>query len=263
VSRERAGRRIPWDESQGRRDAMEARAKVLRKVVRIDEERCTGCGVCVPACAEGALRMVDGKARLVGDTYCDGLGACLGECPEGAITIEEREAEEFDDAVVGHHLHQHASVKETLPCGCPSAGVTRLERRGVGNGCPGSIRQESTLENWPVQLTLVPPRAPFLQGADVVLVADCVPFAYAGFHQDLLREHALLVACPKLDDFEAHLAKLTEILRRSTVKSITVVRMEVPCCSGLTHMAEEAIRVSGNKIPLGEVVIGVKGDRKA
>jgi Pyruvate/2-oxoacid:ferredoxin oxidoreductase delta subunit len=242
---------------------MGAGAKVLRKVVRIDEEKCTGCGVCIPACVEGALRIVDGKAKLVSDKYCDGLGACLGGCPEDAITIEEREAEEFDDAVVGHHVHQHGHAKETLPCGCPSASVTRLERREVGNGCPGSIRQEPTLENWPVQLTLVPPGAPFLQGADVVLVADCVPFAYAGFHQDFLRDHALLVACPKLDDFQAHSAKLTEILRRSTVKSITVVRMEVPCCSGLTHMAEEAIRLSGKKIPLSEVIIGIKGDRRA
>jgi len=242
---------------------MGARVKMIRKVVRIDEEKCTGCGVCVPACAEGALRIVDGKAKLVGDKYCDGLGACLGECPEDAITIEEREAEEFDDTAVGHHVHQHSQVKETLACGCSSASVTRLERRDVGNECPNSMRQESKLENWPVQLTLVPPGAPFLQGADVVLAADCVPFAYAGFHQDFLRDHALLVACPKLDDFQAHLAKLTEVLRGSTVKSITVVRMEVPCCSGLTHMVREAIRLSGRKIPQGEVIIGIKGDRKA
>ena len=242
---------------------MGALAKVIRKVVRIDEEKCTGCGVCIPACAEGALRIVDGKAKLVSDRYCDGLGACLGECPEDAITVEEREAEEFDDTAVGHHVHQHSHAKETLPCGCSSASVTRLERREVGDGCPGSIHQESKLENWPVQLTLVPPGAPFLQGADVVLAAGCAPFAYAGFHHDFLRDHALLVACPKLDDFQAHLAKLTEILCRSTVKSISVVRMEVPCCSGLTHMAEEAIRLSGKKIPLVEVIIGIKGDRKA
>ena len=242
---------------------MGARAKVLRKVVSIDEERCTGCGVCIPACAEGALRIVDGKAKLVSDKYCDGLGACLGECPEGAITIEEREAEEFDDTGVGHHVHQHGHAKETLPCGCPSASVTRLERKEVEKGCPGSIHQESRLENWPVQLTLVPPRAPFLQGADVVVVADCVPFVYADLHRDFLRDHAVLVACPKLDDFQAHLAKLTEILRESTVKSITILRMEVPCCSGLTHMAEEAIGLSHKKIPLDEVIIGIKGDRRS
>jgi ferredoxin len=240
---------------------MGAGAKVLRKVVRIDEERCTGCGVCIPACAEGALRIVDGKAKLVSDKYCDGLGACLGECPEGAIGIEEREAEEFDDTTVGHHVHQHSHAKETLPCGCPSASVTWLERRETESSCPGSANRESMLGNWPVQLTLVPPGASFLQGADVVLAADCVPFACAGFHQDFLRDHALLVACPKLDDFQAHLAKLKEVLRGSRVKSITVVRMEVPCCSGLTGMAEEAIRLSGKKIPLGEVIIGIKGDR--
>lgn len=234
----------------------------MRKVVRIDEEKCTGCGVCVPACAEGALRIVDGKARLVSDKYCDGLGACLGECPEGAITIEEREAEQYDEGAAAHHVHQHGHAEETLPCGCPSASVTRLERREVGDECPGSMRQESRLENWPVQLTLVPPGAPFLQRADVVLAADCAPFAYAGFHQDFLKDRALIVACPKLDDFHAHLSKLTEVLRGSTVKSITVVRMEVPCCSGLTHMAEEAIRLSGKKVPLGEVIIGIKGDRK-
>jgi ferredoxin len=242
---------------------MGARAKVIRKVVRIDEEKCTGCGVCIPACAEGALRIVDGKAKLVSDKYCDGLGACLGECPEGAISIDEREAEEFDDTAVEHHVHQHSHAKDTLPCGCPSASVTRLEKREAECGRPGSANGRSMLVNWPVQLTLVPPEAPFLQGADVVLTADCVPFAYPEFHRDFLRDHALLVACPKLDDFQAHLAKLAEILRRSTVKSITVVRMEVPCCSGLTHMAEEAIRLSGKKIPLGEVIIGIRGDRKA
>jgi len=242
---------------------MGARAKVLRKVVHIDEEKCTGCGVCIPSCAEGALHIVDGKARLVSDEYCDGLGACLGECPEGAISIEEREAEEFDDTAVAHHVHQHSHARETLPCGCPSASVTRLERRGVENGGASSTRRESNLGNWPVQLALVPPGAYFLQGADVVLAADCVPFANADFHRDFLKDHALLVACPKLDDFEAHLARLTEILRGSRVKSITVVRMEVPCCSGLTHMAEEAIRLSGKEIPLGEAIIGIKGDRRA
>ncbi len=241
---------------------MGARTKVLRKVARIDEEKCNGCGVCIPACAEAALQIVDGKAKLVSDKYCDGLGACLRECPEGAITVEEREADEFDESAVRHHLEQHSHAEETLPCGCPSASVTRLERREAETGCPGSTRQESMLGNWPVQLTLVPPGAPFLQGADVVLAADCVPFAYPDLHRDFLKDHALLVACPKLDDFQAHLAKLTEILRKSKVESITVVRMEVPCCSGLTHMAEEANRLSGKKMPLSEVVIGTQGDRK-
>ncbi|TET12971.1 MAG: 4Fe-4S ferredoxin [Dehalococcoidia bacterium] len=252
--------------------------KVLRKIVKIDEEKCDGCGVCVPACAEGALQIVDGKAKLVSEIYCDGLGACLGECPQGAITIEEREANEFDEEAVEHHLHQQERIEEELPCGCPSATVTQFEKEKVPFGCPSArvtrfdtvegtgvapvdaASQRSMLSHWPVQLTLVPPRAPFLQGADLVLAADCVPFAYAGFHRDFLRDHALLVACPKLDDFQAHLSKLTEILRQSQVKSLTVVHMEVPCCSGLVHMAREAIRASGKEVPFREVTIGIRGD---
>ena len=234
--------------------------RVLRKIIRIDEDRCDGCGVCIPACAEGALQIVDGKARLVGEKYCDGLGACLGECPQGAITIEEREAEEFDEAAVEHHLHQNAHAEEELPCGCASAAVTQFERSEAVGAAPQAGCRHSMLGHWPVQLTLVPPTAAFLQGADVVLAADCVPFAYAGFHHDFLKDHALLVACPKLDDFQAHQNKLTEILRRSQVKSLTVVHMEVPCCSGLLHMAEEAVRSSGKDIPVGEVTVGVEGE---
>jgi len=234
--------------------------KVLRKIIRIDEDRCDGCGVCIPACAEGALQIVDGKARLVSEEYCDGLGACLGECPQGAITIEEREAEEFDEAAVEHHLHERAHAEEELPCGCASAAVTQFERAEAIGAAPHSGCQHSMLGHWPVQLTLVPATAPFLQGADVVLAADCVPFAYAGFHHDFLKDHALLVACPKLDDFQAHQNKLSEVLRRSQVKSLTVVHMEVPCCSGLVHMAKEAIHWSGKDIPLKEVMVGVRGD---
>jgi NAD-dependent dihydropyrimidine dehydrogenase PreA subunit len=241
---------------------MGVRTKALRKVVRIDEEKCNGCGVCIPACAEGALQIVDGKARLISDRYCDGLGACLGECPEEAISIEEREAAGFDETAVRRHLGQHPHSDEALPCGCPSASVAQFERREVEVSSTEAVCQESMLGHWPVQLALVPSGAPFLQGADVVLAADCVPFAYAGFHRDFLKDHALLVACPKLDDFQAHLTKLAEVLRWSKVGSLTVVRMEVPCCSGLTHMAEEAIRLSGKKIPLSEVVIGVQGDRQ-
>ncbi len=242
---------------------MTAKTKVLRKVVKIDEEKCNGCGACVPACAEGALQIIDGKARLVSDKYCDGLGACLGECPEGAITIEEREAAKFDEEEAKHHLHEKECAKEELPCGCSSATVTQFERPKAAEVAHEESCKHSMLGHWPVQLTLVPPGAPFLQGADLVLAADCVPFAYAGFHHDFLKGHALLVACPKLDDFQAHLSKLTDILRRSDVKSLTVVHMEVPCCSGLTHMAKQAIRLSGKDIPLKDVTIGIKGDRKA
>ncbi len=236
----------------------------LRKIVRIDEEKCNGCGACVPACVEGALQIVDGKAKLISETYCDGLGACLGECPQGAITIEEREAEEFDEEATKHYMEQKEHATEELPCGCPSAMVTQLERQEVkGVVQSAEIYQQPMLSQWPVQLTLVPPTAPFLQGADLVLAADCVPFAYAGFHQDFLRNHSLLIACPKLDDFQAHLKKLTEILRHSQVKSLTVVHMEVPCCFGLVHMTKQAVQLSGKDVPFEEVTIGIKGDLKS
>ena len=258
--------------------------KVLRKIVEIDEELCDGCGVCVPSCAEGALQIIDGKAKLISEQYCDGLGACLGECPLGAITIEEREVVEFDEEAVNHHLQEEEQAEDELPCGCPSATVTQFERQAEDElpcGCPSAmvtqfekseaagdavidaVHQQSMLAQWPVQLTLVPPSAPFLQGADLVLAADCVPFAYAGFHQDFLRGSALLVACPKLDDFQAHQRKLTEILKHAQLKSLTVVIMEVPCCSGLAHMAKQAINLSGKDIPLKEVIIGVRGDLKS
>ena len=238
--------------------------KTIRKIVRIDEEKCNGCGVCVPACAEGALQIIDGKAKLISEKYCDGLGACLGECPQGAITVEEREVEDFDEDAVKHHL-QSTDVADELPCGCASATVTQFERQ-TGTEIPAVEVAEAApkpmLTHWPVQLTLVPPSAPFLQGADLVLAADCVPFAYAGFHQDFLRGRALVVACPKLDDFQAHLKKLTEILHHSDVKSLTVVHMEVPCCFGLVHMAQQAILASGKDIPFRKITIGVKGERK-
>ncbi|MFC1966326.1 ATP-binding protein [Chloroflexota bacterium] len=232
----------------------------LRKIVRIDEEKCNGCGACVPACAEGALQIIDGKAKLISETYCDGLGACLGECPQGAITVEERIAEEFDEEVTKLHLEETNSAGEELPCGCSSATITQFKKQEATGAVPtDTTSQPSMLSHWPVQLTLVPPTAPFLQGADLALVADCVPFAYANFHRDFLKNHSLLVACPKLDDFQAHLKKLTEILSQALVKSLTVVHMEVPCCSGLVHMANQAIKLSGKDIPIREVTIGVEG----
>ncbi|MDY6834700.1 MAG: 4Fe-4S binding protein [Chloroflexota bacterium] len=235
--------------------------RVAREIVKIDEDKCNGCGVCIPACAEGALQLVDGKARLIGDKYCDGLGACLGECPQGAITIEEREGEEFDEEAVKRNLEAKQAVQEELPCGCPSTAVTQFEKcESAQPHEAGTCCAQSMLGHWPVQLTLVPPEAPFLKGADVVLAADCVPFAYGSFHNDFIRDHALLVACPKLDDFKVHQAKLTEVLKRSGLKSITVVHMEVPCCSGLLHMAKQAISASRKDIPLREVTVGIKGD---
>ena len=233
--------------------------KTIRKIIKLDEEKCNGCGACVPACAEGALQIIDGKAKLVRDKYCDGLGACLGECPQGAITIEERAAEHFDEEATKLHLEERKQTMEELPCGCSSTTVTRFERQ-AGVSPKEATNQRSMLRHWPVQLTLVPPTAPFLQGADLVLAADCVPFAYAGFHQDFLKDHSLLVACPKLDDFQAHLEKLTDILRHSSVKSLTVVHMEVPCCSRLVHMARQAVQLSGKDIPFKKVTVSIKGD---
>ncbi len=235
-----------------------------RKIIKIDEEKCDGCGVCVPACVEGALQIVNGKAKLMSETYCDGLGACIGECPQGAITVEEREAEDFDDEAARRHLEEKEEVTEKLPCGCSSATVAQFEGpESEALAFEDAIPCQSMLGHWPVQLTLVPPTAPFLQGADLLLVADCVPFAYAGFHQHFLRDHALLVACPKLDDFQAHQMKLTQILRQAEVKSLTVVHMEVPCCSGLVHMAKQAVQLSGKNIPLKEVTIGIRGNVKS
>jgi len=258
--------------------------RTTRKIVHIDEDICDGCGLCVPSCAEGAIQIVDGKAKLVSEMYCDGLGACLGECPVGAITIEEREAAGFDEEAAKQHLAEEEKAAAPAACGCPSASVATFDREvpeeeTLACGCPSASvatfakgekvatetreAQPSTLGHWPVQLTLVPPGAPFLQGTDLLLAADCVPFAYPGFHQDFLRDHSLLIACPKLDDYQAHLAKLTEILRLAAIKSLTVVHMEVPCCFGIVQMARQAVQASGKDIPLTEVSISIRGEVKA
>lgn len=257
--------------------------KTLRDIIRIDEEKCDGCGACVLACAEGAIQIIDGKARLISDNYCDGLGACLGECPQGALTIEKRETDAFDEEAVEHHLSA-MKKEEPTPCGCQSATVQQFgdssgpvelpTQEPLPCGCPSSnvqqfadipksgpvAPQESALTHWPVQLTLVPPEAPFLRGVDLLLASHCAPFAYGNFHQDFIKDHAMVCACPKLDDTDAHLQKLTEVLRQSDIKSLKVVRMEVPCCGGLTYLAQQAIAASGKNIPLEEVTVGVRGD---
>jgi ferredoxin len=232
--------------------------KILRKIIQIDEEKCNGCGVCVTSCAEGALAVVNGKARLVKEKYCDGLAACLKECPEGALTIVEREAEDFDEDETTKHLQE---MKKT-PCACPGSAVRQLGESAVDIEDANSIDQKPMLTHWPVQLALVPAGAKFMDQADVVIIADCVPFAYPNLHRDFLKGHAVLVACPKLDDFAEHLAKLTDILEKSDIKSLTVVHMEVPCCSGLTYMAQKAIETSGRQVPFKDVTIGIKGDIK-
>ena len=234
--------------------------KVLRKIIQINEEKCNGCGVCIDSCAEGALALVNGKARLVKEQYCDGLAACLKECPQGALKIVEREAEDFDEEATQEYLEEKKQAVRAAPCACPGSAVRDIEKR---SGSPVSaIDQEPMLNHWPVQLTLVPAGAKFLDNTDVVLIADCVPFAYPNLHRDFLKDHSVLVACPKLDDAEAHLAKLTDILKKSNIKSLTVVHMEVPCCSGLAYIARTAIANSGKNIPFKEVTIGIKGNLK-
>ncbi|MFC1954340.1 ATP-binding protein [Chloroflexota bacterium] len=234
--------------------------KTERAIVKIDEEKCNGCGVCIPKCAEGALQIVDGKVKLISEKFCDGLGACLGECPQGALIVEKRMADEFDEEAMKLNLEREVDTNDKPHDRCPSETVTRFEKQTETTPDSGEVTdQASMLNHWPVKLTLVPPTAPFLQGADLLFVADCVPFTYAGFHQDFIKEHALLIACPKLDDFQAHLEKLTDILRKSTITSLTVVHMEVPCCSGLVYMVKQAMQLAGKDIPFKEVTINIKG----
>lgn len=252
---------------------------MIREIVKIDEDKCTGCGLCVPACAEGAIQIINGKAKLLSDNLCDGLGACLGDCPEDAITIEHREADEFDEAAVEEHLAK-AAPSEPGGCGCPSAEVKvvpAVAHAGHGGGCPSARMKtfdatpegdaeagsrQSQLRQWPVQLHLVPPTAPFLQGADVMLAADCVPFAYADFHKDFLKGKALLIACPKLDNTAPYIEKLTAMIQQSKIRSLTVAHMEVPCCSGLIQLGRQAIAASGVDVPFETINFGIQGNLK-
>ena len=230
--------------------------KTLRKIVEIDEKKCNGCGLCVPSCEEGAIQIIDGKARLVAENLCDGLGNCLGECPQDAITVIEREADEFDEDAVAEHLGETPEPAAS-PCGggCPSAAAMTL---GAAQETPGAP-QPSQLSNWPVQLTLVPVHAPWLAGADLLISADCVPYALGSFHRDLLAGKQVITACPKLDDVQPYLEKLTEIFRTHDVKRVTVARMEVPCCSGLTALVQAALGQAGSDTPYEELIVKIGG----
>ena len=241
---------------------------VKRKIVKIDEEKCTGCGLCIPNCAEGALQMIDGKAKLVSEKFCDGLGACLGHCPEDAITIIEREAEDFDEKAVEIHLHKQKQAQPKLEpqpasIGCPSSRSIQFKVPEPRTDSTSFFPSISQLTHWPVQLKLVPIQAPYFQEADLLIAADCVPFAYANFHGDFLKGKALVVGCPKLDDIQFYKEKLTEILKTNSIKSVTVPYMEVPCCFGLVKATEDAIGGSGKKIPLKKIKIGIRGDIKS
>ena len=293
---------------------------VTRKIIKIDEEKCTGCGLCIPHCPEGALKIIDDKARIISDLFCDGLGACIGHCPEGAISIEEREAEEYDErrvmenvvkqgpnVIKAHleHLKDHGQMEylqqaveyleekslpvpieiesdgmeheETkLPCGCPGSAVKDLREEPCG--CPGSAAEKiekescccseepsiprgvSRLGQWPVQIKLVPPQAPYFRGADILLAADCVGFSYPNFHEDFLKGKILLVGCPKLDDAEFYTEKIAQILKINQIRSLTVLHMEVPCCTGIIHIAKRAMEKAGKEIPLKTVQISIRGE---
>ncbi len=309
---------------------------MLREIITIDEEKCDGCGLCVPNCPEGALQMIDDKARLVSDLFCDGLGACIGHCPQGAITIEKREAEEYDERkvmenIVKHgentirahleHLMEHGEnrlAEEAIDyliehniqipkiksekaesekvvskiavggeaggnpgaqvpkhdiaasghagaagCGCPGSRVVDLSNVGEHDSPAGpAVNRPSQLRQWPVQIKLVPPIAPYLNNCDLLIAADCVPFAHADFHDELLRDKVLLIGCPKLDDADYYVEKLTSVFTQSDIKSVTVAIMEVPCCFGMMKIVNSAVSASGKDIQVDNVTISIKGEIK-
>jgi len=228
----------------------------VRNIVKIDEGKCTGCGLCATACAEGAIRIINGKARLVSDSYCDGLGACLGHCPEGAITIEQREAAQFDEEAVKEHQAQPPHPSPLFVC--PGLAARQLRNHDPSDS-KAAEAIPSQLSHWPVQLKLVAPTAPYFAHADLLLVADCVPFAMGDFHQRFLKGRSIAVGCPKLDDAAFYIEKLTQILQANDLRGLTVVHMEVPCCSGLTRVAREAIARSGRKMTFRDVTVSLRG----
>lgn len=232
---------------------------MIRKIIEIDDELCNGCGNCIISCAEGALKLVDGKARLVSDVYCDGLGACLGDCPTGALKIVEREAPAFDEEEVERHLEAKGRLETlaTLPCGCPGTAAVMLE--GCGS-VEGPAPAGSSLKHFPVKLQLIQPGAPFLQGSELLLMADCCALCYPGLHHGMLKNRAVAMGCPKLDNLDAHIERLTEIVRKGGIRGLTVVHMEVPCCSGFVHAAQAAVQRAGSDIPVRHIMIARGGE---
>lgn len=232
-----------------------------RKIVEIDEAKCNGCGLCVPNCAEGALQIINGKAKLVKDIYCDGLGACLGHCPMGAIKIIERDAEAFDEKAVSERLKKaHTEPRVSAFSGCPGSRVMDLKKKKSEAETSTKTKLESELSQWPIQLMLVPAAAPYFKGADLLITADCVPFSYANFHQEFLKDKKLIICCPKLDNTDYYVEKLAEIFRVNNLKSITVLHMEVPCCYGLASVVKEALLKSKEDIKINSVVVGIDGN---
>ncbi|MFZ5987638.1 MAG: ATP-binding protein [Bacillota bacterium] len=253
----------------------------VRKIIKIDEEKCDGCGLCVPNCAEGAIQIINGKAKLVKDSYCDGLGACLGHCPQDALEVIEREAEDFNEeeamefvksmkkATVQNNVNNH-KVVHAHSGGCPGSRIMTL--KGIDNDSATSnssaavsngdieVRIKPQLRQWPVQLNLVPVNAPYFDNAHLLVTADCVPFAYANYHLDLLKGKSVVIGCPKLDDLGHYIEKLTQIIGNNDIKSVTVAHMEVPCCSGIVRAVDIAVDRSGKNIPVTKVRVGINGD---
>lgn len=233
---------------------------MLRKIVQINEEKCNGCGLCIGACHEAALQLVDGKAKLVSDHLCDGLGACLPDCPQGAITIIEREASAFDEAAVQQHIALNVqSGSQPMACGCPGSMAKEIKKKTEFN--PGSKEENlrSELRQWPCQLQLVPAGAPYFDQAHLLVAADCAAYAYANLHAEFMRGRITVIGCPKLDKAN-YAAKLTDILQLHDIKSITVIRMEVPCCGGIVNAVKEAVINSHKEIPCNVVTISTEGN---
>ena len=240
---------------------------VKRQIIKIDEDKCNGCGQCVPACKEGALQIIGGKAKLVSEIYCDGLGACLGECPTGALTIEERDADEFDEAAVEGHLEKtkaEGKHSDKLPCGCPGTMTKTLKSEGKdkvkAENKASSEKQVSELNQWPIQLMLIPVGAPYLKHADLVLLADCTAVAYANLHHDFIRGRVIAMACPKLDDTNFYVQKLAEMMKVNDFRSIEVVMMEVPCCGGFLQIAKDAAELAGSDMKIRDTVVSLEGE---
>jgi ferredoxin len=250
---------------------------INRKIIEIDEEKCNGCGQCIVTCAEGAMEIIDGKAKLVADKYCDGLGACLGECPTGALQVIERPADDFDEEAVERRLEEirEQEQPQTMACGCPSSQIQTFEQapQQTACGCPSAnmqtfgatrktekVEMGSALSHWPVQIRLVPPNASFLKNADLLVAADCTPVAYPNFHQDFLEGKVVMLGCPKFDDAQMYIDKFAQIFSQASIKSVTVVVMEVPCCQGLPMIVKRGLELAGKDIPLEGIVISTRGE---
>ena len=245
--------------------------KVIRKIIEVDEDLCTGCGNCVTSCAEGALDIIDGKARVVNDVFCDGLGACIGECPEGALKIIERETVEFDEEAVEEHLEKLKHQEHEKPittqepgnfaCGCPGSKTMTFAECDDGTEQEVTGKIGSQLRQWPIQMHLISPMAPYFQNADVLLAADCTAFSLGGFHPEYLKGKAIGIACPKLDaGQESYIAKIKSWIDDAKINTLTIITMQVPCCSGLVYLAKQAASQAQRKVPIKSIIVSLQGE---